>query len=228
MVTTRLRDLALARGLSLQQVAEMADLPLETVRNIYYGKTPDPKVSTVMKLAKSFGMSVNCFMGQCEHTLHERALIQHYRTCGHHGKSIIELVAKYEALTAKGEREAKEKHAIPCLVPQGDIRAGIVYDTCQTKEIETTVPAAYIAIKMTTNHLAPVYCKDDVILIENRFPDAGECAVFLKGDRVYIRQYLEEAGQYRLRCLHNQGQDIVLRRMDEIEYMGTCIGAVRA
>lgn len=212
----------------MQQVAEMADLPLETVRGIWYGKTPDPRVSTVMKLAKAFGMSVNCFMGQCSHTLHERALIQHYRTCGHHGKSLIELVARYEALTAKAEREAPDKHLIPCIVPQGDIRAGIIYDTCLTEEIETSVPEAYIAIRMTNNDLVPAYCKGDIILLENRFPDAGEYAVFLKGDRVYIRQYLEEDGQYRLRCLHNQGKDLVFHRMDEIDYIGTCIGAVRA
>lgn len=228
MLSTRLRELSHAKGWSLQQVADMADLPLETVRNIYYGKTPDPKVSTVIKLSKVFGISVNCLMGQCSHTMQERVLMQHYRTCGHHGKSLIELVAKYEALTAKKEREAENKHIIPCLFPQGDIRAGIVYDTCQTREIETTAPEAYVAIKMTTNYLAPIYCKDDIILIENRFPDAGEYAVFFKDARVYIREYIEEPGQYRLRCLHNQGKDLVFHRMDEIDYIGTCIGAVRS
>lgn len=226
MIDTRLKDLAYTRGLSLQQVAELADLPLETVRNIWYGKTPDPKVSTVLKLAKVFGMSVNCFMGDCANTPQERVL-QYYQACGHHGRSLIELVAKYEAVTAKAEREALDKHKIPCLLPQGDMSEGIVYDTCLTEDIETTVPEAYVAIRVSSNYLVPVYCKGDIILIENRFPDAGECAAFFKDGRAYIRQYIEENGQYRLRCLHSQGKDMIFNRMDEIEYIGTCIGAVR-
>ena len=80
---------------------------------------------------------------------------------------------------------------------------------------------------MTNNDLVPVYCKGDIILIENRFPNNREYGAFFKDGRAYIRQYIEEDGQYRLRCLHKQGEDIILKRMDQIEYIGTCIDVVR-
>ena len=99
MLCERLRQLTNEKGWSLQQLAEISDLPLETVRNIYYGKTPDPKISTVMKLANSFHLTVNCLMGQCSHTPQERAILINYRNCGKHGKSIIELPTSYAKTT---------------------------------------------------------------------------------------------------------------------------------
>ena len=51
MLSKRLKEILGDRGLSIGSFAEMCDLPVETVRNIYYGKTADPKVSTVMQLS---------------------------------------------------------------------------------------------------------------------------------------------------------------------------------
>lgn len=226
MISARIKDLMNEKGWSLQQLADISDLPMETVRNVYYGKTNDPKISTVMKLAKAFNLSVNCLMGQCPHTPQERIILQNYRACGPHGKSLIEFIAKYEAGAIKSERNATEKHKIPCLVPHGDIHKGIVYETCQTIEVETSIPEAFVGIRMTNNDLAPAYCRDDIILFENRFPHDGERAAFFKNGRAYIREFVEEDKQYRLKCLHNHGEDILVKRMDEIEYIGTCIGVL--
>lgn len=227
MLSERLRTLLAERKLSIQEYAEMCDLPVETIRNIYYGKSNDPKLSTAVKMASALNLSVNCLMGQCMHTKEERAILQCYRNSGRHGKAIIELVAKYEAGAMKAEREAKERHKIPCIVPHGDLRKGILYDTCETVEAETSIIDAYVAIQMTNNDFAPVFCKHDILLFENRFPRHGEIAAFYKTDRAYIRKYIEEDNQYRLKCLHGQGDDIVLKRMDEIDYIGTYIGLLR-
>lgn len=228
MLGERLREILAVRGISKDELAEMCDLPVETIRNIYYGKTPDPKASTVLKISKALNITVNCLMGECSHSSKERALLQYFRACGHHGKSVILLSAKFEALTAKEEREAAEKHTVPCLIPHGDIYQGIVYDTCEVVDIYTSKEEAYVAIKMTNNDLVPVYCKGDILLIANRFPANKEYGVFYQNGRVYIRQYIEEENQYRLKCLHNYAKDMVFKRMDEIEYVGTCCGVVRA
>lgn len=226
-LTERFRGLVDTSGMSLQEVADKSSVPFETVRNIYYGKVTDPKVSTVMKLANLFHLSVNCLMGQCTHTREEKAMLQYYRQCGTHGKSVIELVAKYEAVSAKAERESVDKHKIPCLFPRGEIRKGIVYDLCETKDIEVCTKDAFVAIQMTDNDLAPVFCRGDIILFEDRFPENGEIAAFFKTDRVYVRKFIEENGKYILKSLYPQGDDIILKRMNEMEYIGTCIGVVR-
>lgn len=227
ILAKRVNEILVELKWTKEMLAEKSGLPYDTVKNICYGRTLDPKVSTVMAIADATGHSMNCLMGKCPHTPQEKAILRNYRSCGQHGKSIIELVAKYEAGSVKSERESCSKHLIPCLIPHGDIYKGIIYDTSETIEIETSTPEAYIAIKMTSNDLIPVYCKGDVILFENRFPSNNECAAFLRGDRVYIRRFIEETGQYRLKCLHSRDVDIVLKRMDEVQYIGTCCGVIR-
>ena len=227
MISERMKKEMHERNLSIQEFAEMCDLPVETIKNIYYGKSTDPKLSTAAKIADALQLSVNCLMGKCPHTAAERAILQNYRKCGKHGKNIIEMIARYESGAIKEKREATGKHSIPCLFPQGEIRNGISYELCDTRDIITIVDEADIAIQMTNNDLVPVYCKGDVLLFQNRFPHSGEIAAFQKGEWVYIRKYIEEDNKYRLKCLHNYGEDIILKRMDEVEYIGTIIGVVR-
>lgn len=226
-LSERLKELMSVHKMTKEELAERCDLPLETVRNIYYGKTNDPKVSTVLKIAKVFNLSVNCLLGECQHTQDERALLQYYRACGHHGKNLVLISAKYEALTTKEEREATTGHTIPCLFPEGDIYHGINYDTCRTEEIYTTNDEADVAIHMTNNCLMPIYCKGDTILIAHRFSRDNEYGVFYYHGKAYIRQYVERDNEYVLKCLHKYDKDMVFKRMDDIEYLGTCCGVKR-
>ena len=46
--------------------------------------------------------------------------------------------------------------------------------------------------------------------------------------QAYIREFVEDNGCYRLKSVHNIGENILLKRMDEGEYIGTCISVVRA
>lgn len=228
ILSRRVQEILIELKWTKEMLAEKSGLPFETIKNIYYGRTEDPKVSTVLAIADATGYSMNCLMGKCPHTPKEKAILRNYRACGEHGKSLIELVAKYEAGSVKSERESTNKHLIPCMLPHGEIYKGIIYDSCETIEIEASTPEAYFAIQMTSNDLSPKYCKGDIILFENRFPKHEECAAFLRGDRVYIRRFMEEDKQYRLKCLHNRDTDIILKRMDETEYIGTCCGVIRA
>lgn len=227
MLSQRLRDLLGSRGITLNEFSIMCDLPIETVRNVYYGKTNDPKISTVLKMSAALQISVNCLMGQCQYTKEEKLILSNYRRCGNHGKSMIEMVSKYEAHATVTEKEKTDKYRIPCLISAGDIHYGINYDNCTTEEVETTSKEAYMAVKMTTNDMLPVYCKGDIVLIENRFPRDKEYAMFCQNGVAYIRQFLEDERCYRLHCIHNRFDDIVLKRMDELDYVGTCIGVIR-
>lgn len=227
VLSQQLKKILNERKISIPDFAEMCDLPLETVRNIYYGKSADPKLSTILKMADALSMSINCILGKCSHSLSERVLLEHYRSCGLHGKSIIELVARYEAGAIKEERNSTDKHKIPCILPHGSLRDGIVYDTCETIEIETTIQDAYFSIRLINNDLTPVYRKNDILLFANRFPSNGEIAAFFKGNRVYIRKFIEEDNKYILKCLYSYGKDMILDCMDEVEYIGTIAGVAR-
>ena len=214
-------------NMTLRELADKSDVPLETLRNIIYNKVTDPKTSTMYAIGKVFGVSINFLLGEPFISPEETALVANYRRSGKHGKSVIELIAKYEATAARSERNAKGRHNVPCVVTKGNIRKGIVYDTNETIEISTVIEEAYMAIAINTNDLTPIFCKNDSILFEKRVPDNGEIIAYIVGDKMYIRKFIEENGRYRMKCLHNHGEDMIFKRMDEIVLVGTCCGVIR-
>lgn len=228
MISEIMHELLEAHEMTLQELADKSGVPIETLKNIRYGKVTDPKTSTMEAIADVFHVSINYLIGKPFITPDESALLGFYRRSGKHGKSVIELIAKYEATAARNERNAKGKHTVPCVVPKGNIRKGIVYDTNETIEKETTVEEAYMAITITSNDMAHYgVCKNDIILFEKRFPENGEIVAYIKGDRVYIREFHEEDGRYVMKCLHNHGEDMIFKRMDEIILVGTSCGVIR-
>ncbi len=227
MLYLRLNEMLKDKGMTWQKLAEKADVPLETMRNIYYGKVRDPKVSTMLGISRALDVSVNYLMGESLFSDEEKALIHHYRKCGNHGKNIMMLIAEYEAGIALYERNQKDKHRIPCIVPIGEVGDGIKYSTCETIEVYTTEPNAFIAVLTPNNYWAPSYCKDDMLLLEKRFPKNGEDALFTIEDKVYFRRYIEKEKGFLLRCPNDRKADLEFDRMDKVYCVGTCIGIVR-
>ena len=227
MISETLKMLLDSGDMSLEELAEQSNIPLETLRNIRYGKVTDPKVSTMRAISKVFKVSINYLLGEPFIAPEETKLISKYRKCGKHGKSVIDLVANYE-VSARNQRDAKGLHEIPCIIPSGNIRKGIMYDMNETVYIWTDVDEAYTAFEMTNNDLAHYgFCKRDRILFEKRYPENGEIFSFFYGDRAYIRKFIEEKDRYVMKCLHNHGEDMIFKRMDEIVLVGTCCGVIR-
>lgn len=228
MIRDRMIALLAERGWSLKQFSEISGVPYDTLKNIHMGKTTDPKLSTAADIANAFGISINCLLGKCSHTPSEKILLRSYRECGKHGKSIIDLVARYEAGTIKNERCTKGKHPIPCVKPCGDMHKGILWDSSKTENEYTTNADAYIGVQMPNDDFAPLYCEGDIVLIEDRIPHDGEIAAILIKDRAYIRKVIKEKKGYTFKCLHNYGADIFINRMDEITFIGTVNGIIRS
>lgn len=240
MFSDRIRELMIEKDISIADLAELSGVPFETLRNIYYRKVKDPKVSTAFQLASALGVTVEYLLkdmdaaeeeirdGEKEKNI-EKELIENYRECGNHGRAIIRLVARFEAKAARKERLNlhKMKHRIPCLIPVGRVGDGIEYNSCNVEDEYTMIKKVYLAIEITNNDFAPAYCKGDRILLENRFPELGERAVFTDGIKAYFRYFKMEGDMYCLKCLNGRGEDMILRRMDEMDCLGTCISVIR-
>ena len=90
MFSKKIRDLMIEQDISLQKLADTSGVPFETLRNIYYQKVKDPKVSTAFQLAQALGVTVEYLLGEnkyleCEQE--EEELIKNYRECGNHGRA---------------------------------------------------------------------------------------------------------------------------------------------
>lgn len=239
MFSDKIRELMIEKDISLPDLATLSGVPFETLRNIYYRKVKDPKVSTAFQLASALGVTVEYLLSDTnkeeeledaeEQENIEEEILENYRECGNHGRAIIRIVARFESKAARKERLNlhKMKHRIPCLIPVGRVGDGIDYNSCTVEDEYTMIKKVYLAIEITNNNFAPAYCKGDRILLENRFPELGERAVFTDGVKVYFRYFKMEGDKYCLKCLNGRGEDILLRRMDEVDCLGTCISVIR-
>ena len=228
MIQKELKDLLKKNRMSYQELAELSGLPEETVRNLYYGKVKDPKGSTLLAISRVLRVSVNRLAGERLYTKEEETLIMNHRRSSQHGKNMIEFVARFEANLTKHEREEENKYKIPCIKPIGAVADGMRYDSGQIEYVNTVEPRAYLAIECNTNRLAPTYCRGDKILLEDRYPNSGEAAMFFDNDIIYFRQYIEHDKGYTLKSHSMQQRDLHFKRMDNIKCMGTCIGVIRA
>ena len=229
MLSEQLKQILSEKKITWQDCAELADIPFETMRNLYYGKVKDPKISTLLNLSHALHLSVNRLMGESVSTKEEE-LLMNYRKCGIHGKSILQQVAKYEANTALHEREAPGRHSIPCIIPDTLAHDGAKYGTGETKEVYTSEPEAFMALYVPNNNWVPRFCKHDIILLKDKFPKHGEEALFTYKGKIYYRKYIEGDREYILRCVNGKHKDLVFKRMDSdsLVCIGTSIGIVRA
>lgn len=221
-----LKDIMNKRNLTLLELAELCDVPIETLHNIYYGKTTDPKASTLLKMSQKLDLSINYLCGDINYKDDEKALLKHYRNSSSRGKSVIQLFAKVESDMSDKER-ISDKYIITCLIPIGTVTDGIKYHSCNSVKIETDNPDAFLAIEITTDYFSPTYCMGDRVLLANRFPNDGEYAVFLIDDYAYLRQYQKHDSGYTLRCVNSLGKDMTFKRLDGIQCIGTLIGLTR-
>lgn len=54
----RIRDLAKERDLTTEELARRADLKYSVVKNLWQGRTPNPKYLTLRAIAKALGVPV--------------------------------------------------------------------------------------------------------------------------------------------------------------------------
>ena len=229
MIGARLRELMYEYNWSVQKLAEATDLPVETIRNLYYGKVKDPKVSTVLAISRVLDVSVNYLVGESVNTRREEALVRNFKKCTQHGKSAIMMVAKFEAdISATEKIHNLVEHRIPCLLPTGNVVNGIKYSETELVDAFTANTEAFLAIEMISNNLAPTFCKGDRVLIADRFPESGEKAFFYRDGVILCRKYMDMHDKYVLQSLTGRSPSFEFKRMDEIECVGTCIGVIRA
>lgn len=222
-ISANLKEVMKKKNIDINSLSEKSNIPLETIKNIYYGKTAHPKIDTIYSICETLHISIDYLTGLNKYSKDDLKLLYFYSNASQHGRSYIMNIAKFEYLYTKFENQQEDIYDIPLLIPTGYFKDGMLYDTCIEKTIKTHLQKAYMAFKITMHDFAPVYCKNDIIYLSDRNPVSGEIAVFYKDNKVYFRQYIEENGKYILKALNNKGKDFVLDEMNEYAVLGTCI-----
>lgn len=229
---------------SMSELAEKSNLPYETIKNLYYGKTDNPRLETLIAIADAFNVSLDFIIGRINYATEELELLKNYRKCSNHGKHFVQAMATFESnythfenkqvctkeiecFVPQPEKENLDENAIviPCLELTGSFRDGILYDTSIKRTVKTHLKNAFMSLLIPNDALAHTYYKGDIVFLEKRRPNDGEIAMFHKDNYMYIRQYKKEGNKHNLRSLNINTDDIVLNSSDFSQYsvVGTCV-----
>lgn len=113
---------------------------------------------------------------------------------------------------------------ITVYVPMGNMEDGMIYDSANvfkfniSKYRELFGDKIKSGLKVTSNHLQPVYNDGDILLISSEPPKHGDICIYIDRDtdKVYIRKYYPETPT-RLESITGFGDDILIDYRNEEE-----------
>ena len=247
VISERLKEVLEIKQITLSELANISEIPYETLRNLYYEKSKNPRIETLRSICRSLDITMDYLTGltkrdkremdwiklyqNCEddyrNTLLE--LVEEHLACGRHGRGVSLNITRFEAdYTRKLRTKLDKRHTVTCLVPDGHVEDGFDYNSCAIERVETVFDEAYLAIKITTNNFIPSFVNGDIIVLANRYPREGKKAVYTNGTKAFIREYSCENNKIVLKTLNGIGQDFVLDSLAGFKVLGTYINLIRS
>ena len=178
------------KEITLAELAELADLPLSTLRSFVYGDSKDCHVSTVVKLARVLGVSCDELLGSgtispqtCESLQLVRQLPESFT---HFVRWAIHY--HYAALTSARVSERAVEIMAASVSNAGNLVMTNDFDiidiSCLSDEIR---PKIFMGIRIPTNDYLPNYSEGDILLIANdRIPRPTEHVIIHVAENMWI------------------------------------------
>lgn len=184
------------QGVTLAEVAELADIPLSTLRTFLYGDAKDCRISTAVKLARAFHVSVDELLGSgtiseqtCESLQLMRQLPESFT---HFVRWAIHY--HYDKLYSKKVTERAIEIMYAECRDNGNLGMTNNFDVMDISNLNDEVrPKIFMGIRIPCDHFMPLYSEGDILLIANdRNPRPHEHCIASVGDNMWLLKRKEE------------------------------------
>ena len=186
------------KDITLREVAEMADMPFDTLKNFLYKDSADCKLSTAVKLARAFNVSIDELIGA--ETINEvsRESISICRNLPDNAVYLIRWYIRYiDSLNKKNEphRRYVSIMELECN-HNGNLKITTNYRHIDITDIgEEYRSKVFFGITMPCEHYMPTYSPYDILLIANdRNPQWHEDSLLRIDGCLYIARRKIENG----------------------------------
>ncbi len=155
------------RDFSLRELAEKADMPFETLKSFLYGNSKDCKLSTAVKIATAFGISIDEVVGANTIAPLTRESLAMCRSMPDYVVYLIQSFIRHQ-YTLQSQITEGSIH-IPLLLPEcqnGYLQTTNVTDTVCIDHLTNALKSKIcIGIKIPCEHYEPFYMPGDIILL---------------------------------------------------------------
>ncbi len=178
------------KQITLQGLAESADMSVDALRNFLYKDSKDCNLSTAVKLARAIGISVDELVG-CDtlspQTKQSLRLIRELpKSFIHFNKWIIHY--HYDLLTNNTASERSVEIMTPICADNGNLKMTNDLDVKDLTHINKDLqPKIFMGIKIPCEHYMPIYGENEILYIANdRKARNGEHVVVSIGNNMWI------------------------------------------
>lgn len=177
------------KDITIREVAEVADIPFETLKSFIYGETKECKLSTAVKLAKAFNVTIDELVGAGTIEEETRKTIAMARNLKEHHRKVIRMYAKHQYIM-HGENGVNSK-SISILTPvckNGHLKTTIIdKKLCIDFLAKPTMEKVGMGIKIPCDHYEPHFLKGEVALLGfDREGENNEMCVISSGGNIYF------------------------------------------
>ena len=177
--------------ITLRAISEKADIPLETLKKLLYKDSRDCKLSTVIGLAKTFGVTVDELIGGGSLTESDMRCISMFRNLPEHYQYIVKWFLKRQSqLTHEKFRQGRK--TIPVMIldenVDGTLHISSNFNTLDISTLPDNIrPQIFMGIRLGVDHYMPTYSPYDILLIANdRNPKPSENSVIICANNVFV------------------------------------------
>ena len=185
-----------------KSIAQKTGIPQTTVEKIFNGRTGDPKLLVITRIANCLGHRVEELVSQTEAngfivTKNEEELLRGYRSLDAIGKTRVTDTAAAEVARVRAEREARER-SFPALYYDFPVSAGtgeyLDHRTAKIIDLTEDPPAGTdFVLRIAGDSMEPEYNDGDLVFVKSgSMIDYGEIGIFSVRGSVYIKQYGEK------------------------------------
>lgn len=219
-----------SQDLSIRELSELADIPFESLKGILYNtKREDCNLSTIYKLAKATGMTIDELVGSDTMDPITREL---FSICRHLPTNSLYLVRHFIRHQKKlQDKTIGDATILSVMIPpvmNGRLQYTNVLEAVNISHLLDQIKSiTYLGIKITCENYLPYYAPDEILLIaSDREAADGERCVVVNNGRLFIvtkRSYIED-GKKKWKYVALMNEKIFMPAKSVDEKLGYIIG----
>lgn len=218
------------KDITIREVSEVADIPFETLKSFIYGETKECKLSTAVKLAKAFNVTIDELVGAGTIEDDTRECVALARNLKDHHRYVIRTFVKHQYdLHGNTPKSSKQ---ISVLLPEcnnGRLKTTIVSEALNIDHLQQASKSrACLGIRIPCDHYEPYFLQNEIVLLgaDRDGLNNEKCVVIYKGDlyicikRIEVVNGIKEVKYLSLM----DGKNVLFKKEEIDDKMGYVIG----
>ena len=186
-------------GYTIRETAEIADISYDTLKTFLYGKeAKDCRLSTAVKLARAFHISIDELVGAGTFKPEGLEGIKTYRSLPAGSQRFLDWQIRNQKFIHEQQSSTKFVNImLPTCAGSGNLKQTNYYEVMDITRLgDELTYKIFLGIKIPCLHYLPHYTEGDVLLLANdRNAIKGENTVIMFNDNMAIANRLVEHGE---------------------------------